>query len=52
VPCGVERDQFVDRAQATDAKTYRVEYLRGLGEAHGYKLVDADARKYFDDRSE
>jgi hypothetical protein len=46
----VPRDHFIDRAQEQEAKLYRVEFMRGLGEAHNFKVIDSDARKAFDDR--
>jgi hypothetical protein len=44
------RDWFVDRAQEREAKIYRADYIRGLGEAHGFKVIDTEAKKTFDDQ--
>jgi hypothetical protein len=46
------RDYFVDRAQEQEAKLYRAEFIRGLGEVHNFKIVDSEGRKGFDDRSD
>jgi hypothetical protein len=42
------RDYFLDRAQHVFADEYRQEYIRGLKEAHGYKLLDDKAAAEFD----
>jgi hypothetical protein len=44
----VERDQFIDRAQAAQARTFRAEYIEALGKQHNFRVADPDARKYFD----
>jgi hypothetical protein len=46
------RDYFVDRTQEQEAKLYRAEFIRGLGEAHNFKIVDPEGRKGFDDRGD
>jgi hypothetical protein len=45
---GMKRDLFVDRAQEQEARVYRAEFIRGLGQAHDFKIVDTDAKKTFD----